>query len=152
MTQFEFGEKAICPWCGKEFIRKSTNQEFCCKNCQRRAKYAREHGITKFEIGTCANCGKQFKKIPGGSDYCSPKCRKESRSWLLVPDHIESDISAEEEAWNTHVYLVHKWVYEGMSVPGIAKMTGFSEDNINKALAESITEHQQKMIEFYAIM
>ena len=145
------GEIGVCPWCGKAFVAKSSNQEYCCKNCQRRAKYAREKGVDKFEVAVCKNCGKEFKRIVGGSEYCSSKCREEARCWLQVPEPKQTDITAEEDAWNTHVYLVHKWVYEGMSVPGIAKMTRFPVDNIERALAEEITEHQQKMIDYYFI-
>lgn len=48
----------ICPHCGKEFVKRRSNQIYCSD-----------------KSGTCAHCGKEFTKRRSNQLYCSDKCR-----------------------------------------------------------------------------
>ena len=61
-----------CSECGKEFILKRGNQQYCCPKCKRR------HGSKYVPLGVrtfvCTFCGTKFES-PHRKKFCCEKCR-----------------------------------------------------------------------------
>lgn len=70
------GKKAICPYCGKEFIREKNAQKYCSERC--RIRNNRGFPLipgTELKEYTCSFCGRTFK-WDKKKKYCSLECRE----------------------------------------------------------------------------
>lgn len=83
---------AVCPICGKQFVKQHRLQRYCSDECriqsqrEAHARYARSKRINSGEKGkmhnyTCSNCGRGFRGRRG-QKTCSEKCRLEQRRRL----------------------------------------------------------------------
>ena len=79
------GIMSTCKYCGKEFVKKSNSQKYCCEECQLEAKklqdkynshkrYKANKLQNKTIIGICSYCKKPFIKRHGNQKYCSKSC------------------------------------------------------------------------------
>lgn len=82
------GKEAICPQCGKVFIKAIGNEKYCSVECRtaalqeskrisNRESWRRTHNYEPPEKRTCAVCGKEFtpKNKESKAQTCSRKCR-----------------------------------------------------------------------------
>ena len=46
---------AKCKYCGKEFVRRRHNQNYCCKECRSMAMWEKQSGIKKTLCWGCKN-------------------------------------------------------------------------------------------------
>lgn len=80
---------AVCPICGKQFVKYHTKQKYCSDECrvqaqrEAHARYARKRTANggekvKMHNYTCVNCGRGFRGRHG-QKTCSEKCRIEQR-------------------------------------------------------------------------
>lgn len=69
---------AICPICGKEFIKTKYNSLLCSDDCKRINENRRRAGLRKINLPVvkCVVCGKEFKQSHGSQKCCSPECAK----------------------------------------------------------------------------
>ena len=70
-------EKAICPVCGREFIKKQKNSRCCCYECNQKL-YRMEHRTVYKKV--CPICGCEFETTSSTAKYCSKVCVCKARS------------------------------------------------------------------------
>lgn len=63
--------KAICKFCGKEFVKKNKNSKCCSQECSQ-ALYRQEHRVMYEKI--CSICGRKFETTLSRAKYCSSLC------------------------------------------------------------------------------
>lgn len=68
------GDVMRCAACGKEFVKTSGSQIYCCVAC--RASTPKKKVIPK-RGRTCVICGKEFTATPPNQICCSPECARE---------------------------------------------------------------------------
>ena len=70
--------KCKCPWCGKEFYRRNSRQQYCCQKCGIIANRREKHEPRKVRSEkTCKICGKKYKSSHKNSVTCSKQCANE---------------------------------------------------------------------------
>lgn len=74
-------EKAICPYCGKQFEKERYNKRFCSVECQ--VKYSREKAggksVKPLGKAICPICGSEFEKHSYNHVYCQSECSIEAQ-------------------------------------------------------------------------
>ena len=68
--------KAICEYCGKEYIKKNKNSRCCSQECNQ-ALYRQEHRVVHTKV--CVICGRKFETTKSAAKYCSSLCACEAR-------------------------------------------------------------------------
>ena len=75
--------KAVCKFCGKEFVKAKYNQAYCSGKCQIHANNLRWKETCRMKAAkrvlTCCICGKEFAPVHGRVKCCSPECAKKRR-------------------------------------------------------------------------
>ena len=86
----KIGAKITCEICGKEFIKKTSSQQYCSAKCCKKAQAEKRKEINRWEntryaeIGTtvvCQNpsCKNTFVKKTGMHRFCCVRCREDTR-------------------------------------------------------------------------
>lgn len=80
------GSEAICPTCGKTFVRARTGHIYCSRLCKERAIRQRKRvrkktagNDGKWSEAICPVCGGTFKRARKGHIYCSLSCGQNRR-------------------------------------------------------------------------
>ncbi len=101
------------------------------------------------EIKLCENCGARFIPNRNTQKYCCVPCRRESLEKRGYKCRKKNRIGEERAFTDLTVYLVHKWVIEGLSTDQISKILSRSERNIKRILEVELTEKQKKTMSEY---
>jgi len=101
-------KEGFCLYCGKKYKKRCYQQRYCSKECQYKAKRARENAANREERKLsvtpreCPMCGKIFVPTKGQQKYCSLSCgqrmnnlrskhRKKSNNKLLIEVTNDAD-------------------------------------------------------------
>ena len=96
---------AFCKLCGREFVKTSNSQKYCCDECRVEAKKlqnkvnSRKSYILSLKnkarkIGICEYCKKPFIKSHGNQKYCSNECTYHKR--------LEQNSDARMKSYHRH--------------------------------------------------
>ena len=136
-----------CKECGKEFIRKSGNQKYCCKDCL--VKHYRKSYIPKERKPfkkKCFECGKVFMTKANNAKYCSKKCKRKH-----VTESEKGTRGGKDRKFTPMTpYLCQKWHREGMPTRQIAEILNRSVENVKSALDVKLSGEAYREMEEFA--
>ena len=74
------GSKAVCAWCGKQFLAMRSDAKTCSPECAHLANLEKTHRFEQTHRGTCIDCGTSIARRSDRCLACSQKGRIESIS------------------------------------------------------------------------